>query len=154
MVTEFPTDFSAKSSDIVFQLQPIPPTHPLPTNLPPGESISSHFSIIFKPILSRDSKSIRKRPKERLEIDSQKGGRWRGRCVGGDGLWLKNNVTSQEDGFCDGFRGGFFVLHFPKEKKKDGFCDGFWDLVSLNQRRKKGESPLENPRSISTPSSR
>ena len=54
-------------SDIVVQLQPIPPTHrpPPPTPLP-GSRFQIVFLFVFESILSRDSKMTGKR----LKIDS------------------------------------------------------------------------------------
>ena len=55
-------------SEIVFQLQPTPrDSSPTTIDPPPRESISSHFSVVFKSILSR----FRVATQSRLNIDSE-----------------------------------------------------------------------------------
>ena len=83
-------------SDIVFQLQPIPPDASTPTTDPqPGESISSRFLVVFESFLSRFALRLENDLKTtESEIDQKTtrnrlAGRWvggGGRCVGGNGL--------------------------------------------------------------------
>ena len=82
------SSYNVETGDIVFQLQAHSPyPHHRPGDPPPGESISSRFSVVSESFSSRDSKTTESDSKS----TPREGGRWWG--VDESGEWAAAKIT-------------------------------------------------------------